>query len=102
MGDINVFEKMDVKLLNNLDSLRELCGFPLKINSSYRSEEYNEKIRGAKNSQHLLGKAVDIYCIDATKRKEIVKNALNLGFSVGVAKTFVHIDVRELQLLFTY
>ena len=101
-GLIPVFEKMDIKLLNNIDSLRELCGFPLKINSSYRNEQYNRLKGGHKYSLHLQGKAVDLHCIDALMRKEIVKHALNLGFSVGVAKTFIHIDTRDVQLLFTY
>jgi uncharacterized protein YcbK (DUF882 family) len=101
-GHLIVFDKMEHKLLNDLDSLRELCGFGLKINSSYRSKEHNESIGGAKNSYHLKGMAVDLHCTDAIKRKYIVKNALNLGLSVGVAKTFIHVDTRDIQILFTY
>lgn len=97
-----VFDKMDINLLNNLDSLRELCGFSLTINSSYRSPEYNKQIGGAINSMHILGRAVDLHCTDAIKRGVIVKHALNLGFSVGIAKSFIHIDNRDTQLIFTY
>ena len=102
MGDLIVFDKMDKSFLTQLDSLRELCGFPLKINSSYRSPEYNKKIGGATHSQHLLGKAVDLHCNNSVDRSVIVKHALSLGLTCGVAKTFVHVDNRENQILFTY
>ena len=102
MGDEIVFSKMNTQFLTLLDVLRENVNFPLKINSSFRSEEYNESIGGALQSQHLLGKAVDLHCTDSTLRAIIVGHALLLGLSVGVAKTFVHIDNRSNQLLFTY
>jgi uncharacterized protein YcbK (DUF882 family) len=102
MGEEVVFNKMDLTLLTLLDTLRENIGEPLRINSSYRSHEYNKSIGGAKNSQHLYGKAVDIHCDNSILRAKIVGHALLLGMTVGVAKTFVHVDVRENQILFTY
>ena len=43
-----------------LDPLRELFHSPITVNSGFRSKEVNEKVGGAKNSQHLMGEAVDI------------------------------------------
>lgn len=102
MGGLNVFDKMDFNFLTKLDQLRELCGFPLTINSSYRSPEYNKSVGGAKTSQHLYGNAVDLRCTDSTKRAVIVSNALALGLSVGITKSFVHVDNRDNQLMFVY
>ena len=46
---------------NVLQPLRNELKLPIRINSGYRSLELNEKIKGANNSDHLYGKAADIY-----------------------------------------
>ncbi len=102
MGDEIVFDKMDELFLELLDTLRDEVGFPIKLNSTYRSKEYNKKIGGAKASKHLLGIAADLACTDSTKRAKIVYTALDLGLTVGVAKTFIHIDDRDNQIMFSY
>jgi uncharacterized protein YcbK (DUF882 family) len=102
MGDENVFHKMDADLLHRLDLLRELVNEPLSVTSSFRSKEYNKGVGGSKRSQHLTGNAVDLSCNNSTLRGKIVKNALELGLTCGVAKTFVHIDNRDNQIVFTY
>ncbi len=111
MGDEIVFDKMDDLFLELLDTLRDEVGFPIKLNSTYRSKEYNEIIqkRANKNykpyssrSKHLLGIAADLACTDSTKRAKIVYTALDLGLTVGVAKSFIHIDDRDNQIMFTY
>jgi len=111
MGDENVFNKMDSDLLHRLDLLRELVSEPLRVNSSYRSVEYNEGVQKAANknyvpysskSQHLKGKAIDLHCNNGTLRAKIVKHALELDLTCGVAKTFVHIDNRDNQVVFSY
>jgi len=43
-----------------LDPLREAVGRPIKVNSGYRGPALNQRIKGAKNSQHLTGQAADI------------------------------------------
>ena len=102
MGGVSVFDKMDFNFLTKLDELRERCGFGLAINSSYRSRDYNRKIGGSPGSKHIDGIAADLACNDSAKRAVIVKNALDLGLTVGVARTFVHVDNRDNQIVFTY
>lgn len=102
MGDENVFDKMDMDLLSRIDSLRELVGEPLRVTSSFRDENYNASVGGSKKSMHLLGRAVDLSCNNGTLRRKIVKSALDLGLSVGVAKLFIHIDNRDNEIVFTY
>ena len=102
MGNENVFDKMDMDLLSRIDSLRELVGEPLRITSSFRDEDYNASVGGSKSSMHLKGRAVDLQCNNGTLRRKIVKNALDLGLSVGVAKLFIHIDNRDNEIVFTY
>lgn len=100
MGGMVVFDKMSGAFLHKLDVLRGLCGFPFILNSTYRSPEYNASIGGASNSKHMEGIAADIACSDSKQRAILVKHALDLGLSVGVYKTFVHVDNREGQLMF--
>lgn len=102
MGHTNVFDKMDTSFLIALDDLRENAGVPLQINSSYRSRIWNKSVGGASRSFHLKGKAVDVSCTDSKIRFKIIKEAIALGLTVGVAKLFLHLDNRRNQIIFTY
>jgi zinc D-Ala-D-Ala carboxypeptidase len=85
---------MDSLLLDKLDLARDICGFPLIINSGYRSIEHNKKVGGVANSSHLLGLAVDIHCTDSRKRFMLLDALLVAGFDrVGLAATYIHVDV---------
>lgn len=87
-------ENMDEQLLEQLDLLREKLGFPLRINSGYRTEAHNKKVKGSLNSAHTRGLAVDIQAMSGRARFDIVVTALELGFKrIGVAKTFIHLDM---------
>ena len=58
------------KLANQLQELRNVVGSPIKINSGYRCPDYNDNVvKGAKNSQHKLGKASDIVIEDMTPQE---------------------------------
>ena len=102
MGDENVYHKMDMDLLSRLEVLRGVVGEPLRITSSFRDEDYNRSVGGSKSSMHLQGRAVDLSCNNGTLRRKIVKNALDLGLTVGVAKLFIHLDNRDNEIVFTY
>jgi zinc D-Ala-D-Ala carboxypeptidase len=43
-----------------LEPLREAAGATIRISSGYRSEKLNAAVKGAKNSQHVTGQAVDL------------------------------------------
>lgn len=43
-----------------LQPLRDLCGYPLHINSGYRCKELNDAVGGVESSQHRLGQASDV------------------------------------------
>lgn len=42
------------------EPLRKWYGKPIKINSFFRCSELNEAVKGAKNSHHVLGSAIDM------------------------------------------
>lgn len=48
--------------INILQPLRDYLKKPVTINSGFRSLKLNTRIKGAKNSDHLHGKAADIHC----------------------------------------
>tara|TARA_R110000803_G_scaffold54078_3_gene110677 strand:+ start:4563 stop:4973 length:411 start_codon:yes stop_codon:yes gene_type:complete len=92
--DLTSGNMMDSLLLDKLDLARDICGFPLIINSGYRSIEHNKKVGGVANSSHLLGLAVDIHCTDSRKRFMLLDALLVAGFDrVGLADTYIHVDV---------
>ena len=86
-------------LLTKIQALRDMIKVPLPINSGFRCELHNAKLKGASsNSQHLLGKAVDISTEEMTlwKKHELMKLANGLGFNgIGVYPSFFHLDIRD-------
>ena len=88
------------KLAEQLQILRDELNEPIHINSAYRHKEYNKKIGGEKNSQHLLAKAADITVKSKTPKqlaalieKMISDGKLKFG-GMGVYPGFVHVDIR--------
>lgn len=89
-----------VELAENLQVLRDYLGFPIQINSGYRSPAYNAKIGGAKFSQHIQGKAADISCAKYTPEqvcsailKLISEGKMKEG-GLGLYNSWVHYDTR--------
>lgn len=59
-----------------LDPLREKMGHAIYVTSGYRSKELNAKVKGAKKSQHLEGKAADISAIGYEKNEKMAYELL--------------------------
>ena len=89
--------EMDADFIHALDQLRAACGFPFNITSGYRSP--NHSIEKAKKiaGTHASGIAADIKVSGGAQRLAIVKHASAMGMSVGVAKSFVHVDIRKTE-----
>ena len=90
-----------IKLVKQLQFLRDYTGRAIPINSGYRSPEHNAKVGGSQTSQHLLGKAADI-TIEGLKPTEvyrIIENLIDMGEmlqgGLGLYDTFVHYDIRK-------
>jgi len=98
----NIVE-LDINFERELLLYRETLGFPLIVNSCCRSFAHNKKIGGSETSYHIYedvgdGRqgtlAIDLAVKNDKQRTEMVAVALNLGWSVGVYKSFIHIDRR--------
>lgn len=89
-------EKMDTRLIMILDNMRHRSQIPYKINSGFRTEAYNKKIGGVKNSSHIKGKAADISAADSKTKFSIIEAALHFGIQrIGVGTNFIHIDIDD-------
>ena len=76
-------------------------GKPITIISGYRTESYNERCCGSKNSQHLAATAADITVPGVSpsdvslKIKELIDEGVILQGGVGLYPgRFVHYDIR--------
>lgn len=94
---------LDPRFADNLFVYREAVDMPLNPDSCCRSTAHNTSIGGAKSSYHLyegindgrLGTlAIDLRVPNDKQRVIMVAKALKLDWSVGVYKTFIHIDRR--------
>lgn len=89
-------ENMSPKLLDLLNQLRELCGFPIVINSGFRTAAHNKAVGGSPTSSHLKGLAVDMKCENSSERFKMILNLQKIGITrFGVGKTFIHADIDE-------
>jgi hypothetical protein len=80
-----------------LNELGRLAGVRLDITSAYRSPEYNRRVGGARNSQHVQGKACDILwpTADRAGRIRFLELAIQAGFNgIGTYDNFIHVDTR--------
>ena len=96
-NDPDAFAKANlVQTFRILERVRIFCGFPLKINSAFRSPDVNSAVKGSKNSYHLYGRAVDISTKQLTER-QIAKLYFNLLTYAPVEiyednkKQFIHV-----------
>lgn len=96
------------ELAKQLQVLRDHLKAPITINSSYRCESHNKKVGGAKNSQHLLGKAADIKVSGLSSLKvnqaieQLIKDKKMKDGGLGLYNTFNHVDIRTKKSRWDY
>jgi len=94
--------EMNFKFMNKVLLARELFDKPFIITSAYRCYRHNKMVRGSPKSQHLKGNALDVSSNGSTAY-DLVKvfQAVDLK-GIGIAKTFIHVDNREIKALWLY
>lgn len=91
--------KVDKKLVEILQNIRDHFGKPVYISSAYRCPAWNKKVGGVSGSYHLYGQAADIKVRDIAPA-EVAKYAESIGvLGIGLYETdadghFVHVDTR--------
>jgi uncharacterized protein YcbK (DUF882 family) len=101
-----VEQKISIKLIEKIETVRTELGSPLYITSGFRCSDHQNDLRKELNtdkkqmtvpsgrvSQHELGNAADISPRTGTitQLRRIVEKVFD---SIGVAKTFLHVDTR--------
>lgn len=96
-------KKNIIELIHNLQVIRDEVKVPISITSGYRSPEHNAKVKGAKDSQHVKGTAVD-FKVQGLKPKEvalIVERVIKEGKikqgGIGIYPSWVHYDIRGVK-----
>lgn len=92
----------DQETMTRIQILRDLIDKPFHLDRRgggfFRCRDYQRsKHPEVRNSQHTLGKAMDISSQgwDGVTKHFFVEQAMQLGFSVGVYEYFFHIDFRS-------
>ncbi len=90
--------KVDSRLIEALQTLRDRLEQPIFIHSGYRCPKHNKTVGGRPKSQHLFGKAADFHVPNYTPpqiaRHAVQINAFRQG-GIGVYPTYIHLDVRD-------
>lgn len=89
---------MNPEVLRFLDTMRIVLGFPIVINSAYRTKEFELSKGRSGTSSHCKGLAVDIRCTSPFKRNKILeylfvnRSLLGTHIRIGIASTYLHVD----------
>ena len=104
--------KIDQRVINMAQEIRDFLGVPVRVNSGYRCEVHNTKVGGAKKkydkngnlinkgSNHMYGLACDLSCskggkalFDAVHTLRELGRLIDLNYCIYYkAKNFIHID----------
>jgi hypothetical protein len=86
-----------------LQQMREKIDRPLRVNSAFRTQNYNADIGGASRSKHMLGLAADLAVPDKMSSIALAGLAYSVGFRrIGVANGFVHVDTAPGEAYWAY
>tara|TARA_R110002074_G_scaffold96557_1_gene209770 strand:+ start:1104 stop:1484 length:381 start_codon:yes stop_codon:yes gene_type:complete len=92
-GHYCITPTFDEDFLYTLDRIRERWDKPIRVSSGLRCKYWNAYHGGKKNSQHLLGKAIDlkIKIHEMLDFLDLVRGYKKIT-GIGLSKHFVHLD----------
>ena|SRR6185295_9788417 len=87
---------MDVRFVLVLDKIRAKVGFPLQVNSGFRTAAHNHAVGGVSSSAHTKGIAADIHTGGWAETFKVIDAARFYGIQrIGIpaSGTYVHLDM---------
>ncbi len=90
------FDTVDVDTLALLESIREYFMSPVTITSACRCFDHNAAVGGAKRSQHIYGRAVDIKIagVSPIEISGFAETLIPDNGGIGIYENFCHLDTR--------
>jgi zinc D-Ala-D-Ala carboxypeptidase len=88
-GKDNIKDELAIKV----QQVRDILGRSITINSGIRCSNHNSAINATPTSSHIEGWAADLAYNGASNRYELLHAAMQVFDRVGIAKTFIHVDV---------
>ena len=84
-------------LLDGLEKLRTAIGDkPINVTNAYRCQHHNQEVGGVRDSQHVLGKAADIWVEGySSYRLGGICEEIFDGVGIYIDDDFVHVDMRD-------
>ena len=86
-----------LELAKTLQQIRVVCGFPVIVNSAFRTPEVNSLVQGMPNSKHMEGLAADLSAspLDFPILCEVCKSFrdLNLLSEFKLYTNYIHIAI---------
>lgn len=87
-----------VDLAKVLQQIRVVCGFPVIIESGFRTPQVNSLVGGVSNSKHMDGLAADLKCRNPDEFKKLVDVCkafydLKLLKEYIVKQTVIHVAI---------
>lgn len=97
-------DNISMKLVETLQTIRDMAGVAVRVNSGVRCDKHNKAVGGVATSSHLAGYAADIYVSgwgnvrlqDLIKRLHAEGKLPHLRYCYkisGNTRTAVHVDV---------
>ena len=88
-------DDISIDLVERLQSIRDIMGKPIHINSGVRCPHHNAKVGGSGESEHITGDAVDIQCEGSPLRYELLFLLMKKFNRIGIAKNFIHVGISK-------
>lgn len=97
--DTYISDGRAARLATLFENIRAIYDKPIEVLSAYRTISHNRSIGGAKNSQHLYGRALDLRPPKGVGVDRFYRNIKMYVDQFGIKglgkyKTFVHVDIR--------
>ena len=88
-GKDNIKEELAIKV----QMVRARLARPIQINSGIRCTAHNAATNSKPNSSHIEGWAADLGYTGSRDRYELLTAIVGIFDRIGIAKTFIHVDV---------
>jgi zinc D-Ala-D-Ala carboxypeptidase len=88
-GKDNIKDELAMKV----QLVRDILNRSIKINSGVRCPDHNATIKATMTSSHIGGWAADLGYSGSAHRYELLSAVFQIFDRVGIAKTFIHVDI---------